>query len=483
MSVPPPSTSPPGASSGPSPLGPPAERLLALLRSVTAQPAKREFLGAVDALRDDAHGALEAAYGDAYYAKLLYLKATNFLVSGYHLACGHTSLASQPVTLMVDPANSCQLRCPGCVHSGNERFVDGLSWPNGVMHQDAFERLLERCGPFATNSVLYNYGEPLLNKKLPALIRRARGYGMTTHLSTNLSMKFDVEDFVRAQPDHIILSIDGITQETYGRFRKRGNLELVLENVRAMVQAKQRLGLNRPILVWRFFPFEHNVHEVDDALALAESMGVDEMIIGNPFDVSADDPDVRLVECDRKGRYKFTREALLERSPQQILEGLERNPELDRLFERGWLARLSAEELDEPARRADNACRWLHYSMTLDAVGRVMPCCISPSRSKDLVYGDLADDEDWWNGERFAEARLSLVDPAAYQAGRPAKSAGAADTTASPPGEPYCSTCPRRPAMTYSPPNAWKDLCGLDFKQVALNPGEREWWQFAEAGG
>jgi MoaA/NifB/PqqE/SkfB family radical SAM enzyme len=346
------------------------------------------------------------------------------------------------------------------------------------MHQDAFERLLERCGPFATNAVLYNYGEPLLNKKLPALIRRARGYGMTTHLSTNLSMKFDVPDFVRAQPDHIILSIDGITQETYGRFRKRGDLELVLSNVRAIVEEKQRLGLNRPILVWRFFPFEHNVHEVDDAIELAESMGVDEMIIGNPFDVSNDDPGVRLVECDRKGRYKFAREADLERTPQQILEGLEPNREVERLFDEGWVAQLSDAELDEPARRAENACRWLHYSMTLDAVGRVMPCCISPSRTKDLVYGDLSENEDWWNGSRFSEARLSLVDPAAYQAGRESETARGADA----PGEPYCNSCPRRPAMTYGPANAWKDLCGLDFKQVALNLGEREWWQFAETG-
>lgn len=455
--------------------GSPTERLLALLGSVASRPPKREFLAAVDGLRGDFLGAFEAAYGDAYYAKLLYLKATNFLVSGYHLACGHTSLASQPVTLMVDPANSCQLRCPGCVHSSNERFVEGLLWPNGVLHEDAFERLLARCGPFATNAVLYNYGEPLLNKKLPALIRRARGYGMTTHLSTNLSMKLDVEEFVSAQPDHIILSIDGITQETYGRFRKRGDLALVLENVKSIVAAKDRLGLNRPILVWRFFPFEHNVTEVDDAIALAEAMGVDEMIIGNPFDVSNDDPGVRLVECERKGRYKFTREAALKRLPQRILEGVEPNADVERLFDEGWLARDPAP--DEPAREPENACRWLHYNMTLDAVGRVMPCCISPSKSKDLVYGDLSDDEDWWNGRRFAEARFALVDEAAYRAARGREAQGEQTD------EPYCVRCPNRPAMTYGPPNAWKDLCELDFEEVALNVGERAWWQFAEAGG
>jgi MoaA/NifB/PqqE/SkfB family radical SAM enzyme len=445
-----------------------------LLEWIEERPTKRELLGHLDSLRDDLHGVFMDAYADDYYAKLLTLKLTNYVVSKYHLLSRHSSLASAPVTLMVDPANSCQLQCPGCVHSANEQFTSKLLWPDGVMKVERFAELLKRYGPFAVNTVLYNYGEPLLNKQLPGFIRLARGYGMTTNFSTNLSLRFDTEEFVRAQPDHVVLSIDGISQETYGRFRKRGDLALVLENVRKLVEAKRAGGFNRPILVWRFFPFEHNVHEVDATIELAEQMGVDQLIIGSPFDVSNDDPGVRLTECDKQGRYEFTDPSELARRPESILEGIERADETERFFEEGWLARLSGEDLDEPARSAEESCTWLYFNLTADARGRVMPCCISPSTNKDLVYADLADGSgDWFESERFALSRLGFADREAFDA-RLAASGGAS--------APFCAQCPRRPALTYGPQTAISDISALDFKRALVDLGQESWRRFGAWG-
>ena len=89
------------------------------------------------------------------------------MLARYHYAQSHSTLVSRPVSLMVDAANSCQLRCPGCVHSENANFTKAFLWPPGVMKSTAFVHLLERYGATATNTVLYNYGEPLLNKNLP----------------------------------------------------------------------------------------------------------------------------------------------------------------------------------------------------------------------------------------------------------------------------------------------------------------------------
>lgn len=105
--------------------------------------SKREFLHRLDSQRGLVFEALEAAYGDAYYAKLLYLKATNYVLARYHYAQSHSALVSRPVSLMVDAANSCQLRCPGCVHSENANFTKAFLWPPGVMKSTAFVHLLD----------------------------------------------------------------------------------------------------------------------------------------------------------------------------------------------------------------------------------------------------------------------------------------------------------------------------------------------------
>ena len=61
----------------------------------------REFLSRVDGLCDTLFDLFVAHYGDAYYAKLLFLKVSNYLVARYHCDRRQVHLASRPVPLMV----------------------------------------------------------------------------------------------------------------------------------------------------------------------------------------------------------------------------------------------------------------------------------------------------------------------------------------------------------------------------------------------
>ena len=430
---------------------------------------RREFLARVDATRHPIHEILCDHYGDPDFARLLYLKATNFVVSRYHYASRHAQLASRAVTLMLDPSNSCQLACAGCVHTENPEFRAQLQWPHGVMRPRTFAALLRDVGPFALNTVLYNYGEPLLNKWIAEFIELAHSYGMTTHLSTNLSMRFDVERFIEAGPDRVILSIDGVTQPTYARFRKGGDLDLVLENVRRMVELRRRRGVSRPFLTWRFFTFEHNVHEVDEVMRLAREIEVDQLIIGTPFDVSMDDPGVRVAVSEKRGRHDFV--DLSTRVDNPPLRDLVRpHPELEALVEQGWSRRADAFP-EEPRLDPGSTCVWLYYNMTVDAVGRVMPCCISPTLTKNLVFGNLADGSaDLYNIDAFQEARLGFADRPRLEARR----AGATHAA------PWCVSCPKQPLLTHAPINAARDLCALDFKRALFGADLGFWWRFAE---
>ncbi|HYN78324.1 MAG TPA: SPASM domain-containing protein, partial [Lamprocystis sp. (in: g-proteobacteria)] len=258
------------------------------------------------------------------------------------------------------------------------------------------------------------------------------------------------------------------TQDSYGRFRKGGDLALVLDNLRRMVAERQRTGATRPRLVWRFFPFAHNVHEIDDVMAAADRFGVDQVIIGDPFDVSSDDPAVRRVDCDKKGRYELRELPPAPEPPMQAL--VTRYPRVEALFEEGWSAR-SAGVSDERAHRDASPCLWLYYSVTVDARGRVMPCCISPTQKKHLVYGRIQDGVAGLTQlPDFRASRLALAQPAAYQAQRAARQDAP---------EPWCLSCRGRPPLTYSPPNAVRDLIALD-PQGALNCAPALFWSLGK---
>ncbi|MEB2343607.1 MAG: radical SAM protein [Deltaproteobacteria bacterium] len=424
----------------------------------------------MDATREPLLAALCDHYGDPYFAKLLWLKATNYLISSYHQACRHLHLVSRPATLMLDPSNACQLACPGCVHSTNEQFTARMLWPPGVMRPATFETLLSEIGPFALHTVLYNYGEPLLNKWLPEFVAAAHGYGMTAQISTNLSMRFDVERFVEFAPDYVILSIDGASQEAYGRFRKNGNLELVLDNVRRVVEAKRRRGSSRPTLAWRFFTFEHNVHEVDEALRLAREIGVDVFLVGTPFDVSIDDPGVRVATSAKRGRHELR--PLPEAAEPPLRALLRRNAMVEQRFAEGWQT-LAAGHPEEPARPASGTCAWLYFNQSVDALGRVMPCCISPTTRKRLVFGQLGDGTtEPWNSADFLLSRLAFADREEFRS-----------VTRGNPEPPWCSVCPRQPGLTYDPQNGARDLALLDPENVLAGGAPHLWWELARTWG
>ena len=137
-----------------------------------------------------------------------------------------------------------------------------------------FADFMRRYGPYAIETAFYNYGEPLLNPNTPKFIRLAKTYLLLTSLSTNMGVKhFDPDAYVASGLDYMILSIDEATQSTYEKFRRKGDIETVFSNVRSLVRARTQMGSRTPIVSWRYLAFEHNEHEIDDAIAMAQQLG------------------------------------------------------------------------------------------------------------------------------------------------------------------------------------------------------------------
>ena len=250
-------------------------------------------LGALDRAREPVRRYFRGRLGDSPAATALTLKLLNLLLAKYHFLSRSTTLTSLPFGLLVDPSNGCNLACPGCVQSTRAKSLRLFDWKNGLLPADRFAALLARYGPYVMQIMFCNYGEPITNPNTPALIAMAKGYYAQTALSTNLAVaRFDAEAYVRSRLDFMFLAIDGASQAVYSKYRKNGDIAVVYRNVEALVAAKRRLGSRTPILRWQYLAFEHNAHEIPQAMETAKTLGVDQFVVDTPFDVSWDDPGV-----------------------------------------------------------------------------------------------------------------------------------------------------------------------------------------------
>lgn len=436
---------------------PTADRLLRQLAELGEGAARKPtFLRAADAVQRALYADFKLTYGNDRFAKLLALKAVNLAISRYHFLHRHTVLGAKPLQLMLDPSNGCQLQCPGCVHSSNDFLKKAFEWPKNMMPKAHYDRLMEDMGPYAFSATLYNYGEPLLNKNVNRMIAQAREYQLFTWISSNLSLKFDAEGLVRSGLDYLTISADGATQEVYSKYRRRGNLDLVIDNVRRLVAEKRRLGTKRPYLLWQFLTFEHNLHEVEAAIELARELGCDEVLVATPFDVSYDVADIRVATSPLEGRHTFTPFEECQERLDQVAGTFVGDPAIDAAFEKSWYRGM--EELGglhEPNRGDAPMCRWLYENLTLDGAGRLMPCCMSPTFERHLVFGNIADAKpDAINTEEAVLSRLAFADRPAFDRAME----GVPELKQS-----YCGRCTETSTPMFGATNAAVTLHRLDF--------------------
>jgi MoaA/NifB/PqqE/SkfB family radical SAM enzyme len=341
-------------------------------------------------------------------AEALTLKILNLLLGRHHFETRSTSVLSHPFGLVIDPSNICQLECPGCVHSGPSKDLRLFDWPKGTLPESLLSSLLERYGPYAIGVNFYSYGEPLLNLSTHKLIRLAKTYLMRTSISTSLSVsRFDAEAYVESGLDYMTLSIDGATQPVYERFRRKGSLDLVLDNIRKLVSAKRRLRKRTPELSWQFLAFEHNVHEIPTAAAMARKLGVDRFHVEKPFDVTWDDPEIRAAVIEGRPQWvDWFSVARARGSWTPFHESVNGNA-IIHAFESGWTEKPGTES--PPS--SGHTCHWLYKNMVMDATGRIMPCCGSPRPDVNLVFDtfDGKARDDLFNSEKYRQARAWFV--------------------------------------------------------------------------
>lgn len=166
------------------------------------------------------------------------------------------------VSPAVDVAGTCNLRCISCPRGNMEPSVGGMMPLSD--YQAVLDKLLMEL-PFLGCVQLYVWGEPLLNRDLPAMIAYTREKHVLTALSSNLNQARFLPAVVSAQPDWFKVSCSGFGPESYEVTHTGGRWDAFLENFRALARLRDELHPNMQITL-SYHLYRHNGGEAYRAM-------------------------------------------------------------------------------------------------------------------------------------------------------------------------------------------------------------------------
>jgi MoaA/NifB/PqqE/SkfB family radical SAM enzyme len=137
------------------------------------------------------------------------------------------------------------LHCPLCPAG-----VGDASRTKAILSFNLFKKIVDEVGDYVYSVNFTNWGEPLLNKHLAKMImycKRVKHIPFV-RFDTNLNVTLTESEWERlllSGLDMLSVSIDGVTQETYEKYRRGGNLEKVIDNLKLLIDKKRRLKLEK----------------------------------------------------------------------------------------------------------------------------------------------------------------------------------------------------------------------------------------------
>ena len=179
-----------------------------------------------------------------------------------------------PHRVRLEASTLCQLDCAGCYM----RLEDGGKMGQGYVRALQVEKLLDE-NPWIREIELSNSGEPFCNPEMLQILELLHGRGIRIQFwnGTNLNDLPDPlpETIVRCGVETINVSLDGVSQEVYETYRRRGSIEKVFQNIKAINSWKRKYHSDRPHLKWQFILMNHNQHEAEAAARMAKELGME----------------------------------------------------------------------------------------------------------------------------------------------------------------------------------------------------------------
>ena len=189
---------------------------------------------------------------------------------------GLVRISHAPLFVSVEPAAVCQLKCPECPVGRRDSDMTESRHTDRLMSVDLFRKVLEEVKQYAHTMQFYFQGEPLLNKDLTTMIAEAHEAGLYTIVSTNAQAMTEemAEALVQAGLSRIIVSMDGLTQATYGAYRIGGDIEKAKAALQYVRGAKEQYG-GKTVIELQCLRLKTNEHEWKELKRQYKALGAD----------------------------------------------------------------------------------------------------------------------------------------------------------------------------------------------------------------
>jgi len=276
-----------------------------------------------------------------------------------------------PFSLSIEPTTACNLGCPECP-SGLKKFTR----PTGKMNLDHHRKILDKVSKSVFYINYYFQGEPFLHPQFLELIKDAKKHKIYTATSTNAHFidEKKAEEIVKSGLDRLIISIDGLTQETYENYRVHGKLNKVISGTEHMIAAKKKLKSSTPHLIFQFLAVKPNEHEIPEVFELGKKMGIDEVRIKSAqlYDFKNGNP--LMPDSEKYSRYK-----------------------------------LQSDGTYRLKYTLENKC-WRMWSSTVFTWdGKVVPCCFDKDAQHILGDIDNVSMQELWKSEKYQNFRFNIL--------------------------------------------------------------------------
>ena len=284
---------------------------------------------------------------------------------------GVPQISGMPLGISIEPTTSCNLRCPECP-SGLRSFTR----PTGMLQEKVFTSVINELALVLTNLTFYFQGEPYLNPKFLEMVRYASDKNIFTSTSTNAHYLNDEQarQTVESGLDRLIVSIDGVSQETYEQYRIGGQLNKVIEGTKNVIAWKRKLKSRTPHVVFQFLVVRANEDDIPRLHQLAKEIGVDEVKLKTAQIYDYEHGSPLIPENPKYSRYQKQANGLFKIKNQLL-----------------------------------NQCWKMWSSSVITWDGKVVPCCFD--KDAKHVMGDVTKQSfaEIWNGEPYQQFRQSIL--------------------------------------------------------------------------
>jgi radical SAM protein with 4Fe4S-binding SPASM domain len=280
-------------------------------------------------------------------------------------------LLGKPWAVSIEPTTSCNLRCTECPTG-----MRSLTRRKGNMDFEVYREILNKLSPDLVYLTLYFQGEPLINPNFAKMVQLARDRSIFVATSTNghyLNAEI-VEKIIKSGLNHLIISLDGLDQQTYEKYRVNGDFQTVKDGIERLVAAKKAVRSKTPFVELQFLVMCHNEHHMRQMSEFARQAQVDKLTFKTAQVYNFNAENTIVPTSKEKSRYR------------QSSDG-------------SWVI----------AKKVRNRCHRIWSSLVVTWDGIVVPCCYD--KNAEHQTGNLLEETvaSVWGNQHYYSFRKQVL--------------------------------------------------------------------------